>query len=164
MSHAKSCEAQERDLDLASVVTSVAAGFIGRRGVLVSRMSKRTRRVATPPGGTNRSLHRAHGPAWRENEDFDAFLSRLARIDVGPNRLSVFSAHQMGTARSGVDPRTSATDPWGRVRADASGGLLRGAYVADASLFPSAPGVNPMLSVMALAERVARAVLEDEAG
>jgi choline dehydrogenase-like flavoprotein len=33
--------------------------------------------------------------------------------------------------------------------------------VADASLFPSAAGVNPMLTIMALAERTARAVLAD---
>jgi choline dehydrogenase-like flavoprotein len=41
---------------------------------------------------------------------------------------------------------------------------VRGAknlYVADASLFPTAPGVNPMVTVMALAARVADAVIED---
>jgi choline dehydrogenase-like flavoprotein len=32
---------------------------------------------------------------------------------------------------------------------------LAGLYVADASLFPTASGVNPMLSVMALAHRAA---------
>jgi choline dehydrogenase-like flavoprotein len=135
-----------------------------RDGETAQRALVEMSRLARAGGATEVLAAATPGPAWRENEDFDAFLSTLARIDVGPNRLSVFSAHQMGTARSGVDPRTSATDPWGRVRADASGGLLRGAYVADGSLFPSAPGVNPMLSVMALAERVARAVLEDEAG
>jgi choline dehydrogenase-like flavoprotein len=32
---------------------------------------------------------------------------------------------------------------------------VSGVYVADASLFPTAVGVNPMLSVMALAHRAA---------
>ncbi|HEX6656164.1 MAG TPA: GMC oxidoreductase [Candidatus Limnocylindria bacterium] len=49
----------------------------------------------------------------------------------------------------------------GRVRDDAAGTTVRGCYVGDASLFPTASGVNPMLTVMALAERTARAVLAD---
>jgi len=61
----------------------------------------------------------------------------------------------MGTARAGRDPRTSACDPFGRVRG------ARDLYVADASLFPTDAGVNPMVTVMALAARVARAIHED---
>jgi choline dehydrogenase-like flavoprotein len=90
-------------------------------------------------------------PAWR------AYLDRLARFDFTPNRGSAFSAHQMGTTRAGSDPRTSACDPWGRVRG------ARAVYVADSSLFPTSAGVNPMVTVMALAARVARAIHEDAA-
>jgi len=35
---------------------------------------------------------------------------------------------------------------------------VAGLYVADGSLFPTASGINPMVSVMALARRVARTV------
>jgi choline dehydrogenase-like flavoprotein len=35
---------------------------------------------------------------------------------------------------------------------------VKGLYVADASAFPSSSGVNPMISVMALARCVAEAV------
>jgi choline dehydrogenase-like flavoprotein len=98
---------------------------------------------------------------WATGEPFEAYLRGLARLDTAPNRLSLFSAHQMGTVRAGADPHAHAADPAGRVRLDGSGSVLRGAYVADASLFPTAAGVNPMLTVMALAERVARAVLAD---
>ena len=38
---------------------------------------------------------------------------------------------------------------------------MAGLYVADASLFPTGLGVNPMLTVMALARRVARTVLAE---
>jgi len=100
----------------------------------------------------------------REGADdraFATFLERLATFDFRPNRGSLFSAHQMGTARAGRDPRTTATDPWGRLRADAVGGLVGGCYVADASLFPTAAGVNPMVSTMQMAARTARTMLTE---
>ena len=36
---------------------------------------------------------------------------------------------------------------------------LEGAYVADASLFPASSGVNPMVTIMALARHVARGMI-----
>jgi choline dehydrogenase-like flavoprotein len=93
--------------------------------------------------------------------DWGRFLVALARADAGPNRISLFSAHQMGSARSGGDPAAHPCDPHGRVRADRRGRLVEHLYVADTSLFPTAAGVNPMLTAMALAERTVRAVLGD---
>jgi choline dehydrogenase-like flavoprotein len=89
---------------------------------------------------------------------FMRFLDRVAAFDFAPNRGTLFSAHQMGTARAGADARTSACDPSGRVRADQRGRLIDGLYVGDASLFPTAVGVNPMVTVMLMAARVAEAV------
>lgn len=71
---------------------------------------------------------------------------------------ALFSAHQMSSVRAGGNPRASATDLWGRVRSDTRGGLIGGLYVADASLCPTAVGVNPMVTIMALASRVASAI------
>lgn len=114
-------------------------------------------------GSPPMSWRRAEGPEARE-----VFLRRLARFSFAPNRGTVFSAHQMGTARMGADPREHACDPWGRVRStarprgdDPLQGLVKGLYVADTSLFPTALGVNPMVTVLALARRVARAVAAD---
>jgi len=98
---------------------------------------------------------------WHRGEALVPFLRGVGRIDTRPNRVALFSAHQMGSARAGADPRSCPTDTGGRVRRDTSGSLLPGAYVADGSLLPTAPGVNPMLTIMAAAERVARAVLAD---
>ncbi len=92
---------------------------------------------------------------------WNAYLRALASFDFSPNRGFLFSAHQMGTARAGANPRGSACDPWGRVRADTADGVIRGLYVADASLFPTASGINPMLTVMTLSRRVARTVLAE---
>ena len=95
---------------------------------------------------------------------FTVFLDALAGFDFRPNRGTVFSAHQMGTARMGADPRQHVCDPDGRVRTGAGGRApVASLYVADASLFPTAIGVNPMITVMALARRVARTV-EAEGG
>ncbi len=109
--------------------------------------------------------------AWRRNDGVEAFEvleRRLTRFDFSPNRGTVFSAHQMGTARMGSDPVDHACDPFGRVRSssrpratDPHGGIIKGLYVADGSLFPTAVGVNPMITILALAKRVARTVLAD---
>ena len=98
---------------------------------------------------------------------FERYLGTLGRFDFGPNRATVFSAHQMGTVRFGADPKTHACDPAGRVRSGVGSAgrdtIIPGLYVADTSLFPTGLGVNPMLTVMALARRVARTVLAESA-
>ena len=82
----------------------------------------------------------------------ESFLSLIDRRGVVPNRLPLFSAHQMGSCRLGADRKSSVADPYGQVHG------VKGLFVADASGFPTASGVNPMLSVMALAHRVAQRV------
>ena len=56
--------------------------------------------------------------------------------------------HQAGTCRMGTDPRTSVTDPWGRVWGH------DGVTIADGSLHVTNGGVNPVLTILALAWRV----------
>ena len=85
-------------------------------------------------------------------DDVRAFGLEVQRRGIAPNRVGMFSAHQMSTARMGADGRYSVADPDGRIRG------VDGLVVADASAFPTASAVNPMLTVMALARRnVARA-------
>ncbi len=61
-------------------------------------------------------------------------------------RLEAF--HPMGTARMDADPRRGVTAPDGSVHG------AEGLYVADGSLFPSSIGVNPMMTIIAMASRV----------
>ena len=102
-------------------------------------------------------------PSGGESSAFAAFEDRLSKFDFGPNRGSVFSAHQMGTARMGADPRLHPCDTGGRVRHGAGRGddVIPGLYVADASLFPTAIGTNPMLTIMAIARHVGRTVVAE---
>jgi choline dehydrogenase-like flavoprotein len=99
-----------------------------------------------------------------EEARFAAFEARLAAMDFGPHRGTIASAHQMGTIRMGADPASHPADARGRVRADSRGSIVRGLYVADTSTFPTAIGVNPMVTVMAMARRVSRTVLAEGAG
>ncbi len=102
--------------------------------------------------------HRIDGPD--EAERFEAFVERVGNLDFGPNRGTVFSAHQMGTIRMGDRAGDHAADPRGLVR-DPAGRVAPGLYVADTSTFPTGLGVNPMLAVMTMARRVSRTVLAE---
>jgi choline dehydrogenase-like flavoprotein len=126
-------------------------------------------------GGSRKMVAVGTPPAWFRSAsgtgaaaaavDFAAYLDRLRGFDFGPNRGTVVSAHQMGTARAGASAGDHACDPWGRVRrADARPGrdaTIAGLYVGDASLFPTSIGVNPMITTMVWARRVARTALAD---
>ncbi|TMK71402.1 MAG: oxidoreductase, partial [Actinobacteria bacterium] len=60
-------------------------------------------------------------------------------------RCAFFSFHHMGSARVGGSPDESACR-WSGETWD-----LPGLYVMDGSSFPSASGVNPMLTIEAIA-------------
>jgi choline dehydrogenase-like flavoprotein len=68
--------------------------------------------------------------------------------------LELFTVHMMGTAAMGGDPVRHVCDSFGRVHD------TQGLYVADASLFPTPIGLNPMATIMALATRNAQRFLE----
>ena len=77
------------------------------------------------------------------------WLSRVDAAGWGPNQLLLVTFHQMASCRMGASARTSVVDAEHRVWG------IRGLYVADASVFPTASGVNPMLTVMGIAHRAA---------
>jgi choline dehydrogenase-like flavoprotein len=86
----------------------------------------------------------------------DEFCTQAAASAVDRNWSTLFSAHQMGTCRMGGDPRTSVCDERGAVRG------IEGLFVADASLFPASSGVNPMITVMAMAKVVGEAIARSD--
>ena len=81
-------------------------------------------------------------------------LRRVTDVPIAPGRLELSTVHLMGTARVGADPVTSVCDTYGAVRD------TEHLFVADASLFPGPVGVNPQLTVMALATRVAGRIMD----
>lgn len=76
-------------------------------------------------------------------------LERICSTHRDRSTLELFTVHIMGTARMGATPADSVVDAHGQAWD------VPGLYVADASLFPAAIGVNPQLSIMALSTRVA---------
>jgi hypothetical protein len=81
--------------------------------------------------------------------------ARIREEHFLPGRLSISAAHLMGGCGMGSGPQDSVTDARGRVHG------LPWLRVADASLFPDSIEINPYLSIMALADRVAEGVLEE---
>ena len=81
-------------------------------------------------------------------------VRRLYAHRIPKQAMELMTVHIMGTARMGGDPSRHVCDSYGRVYD------TEGLWVADASLFPSPIGVNPMQTIMALATRNAGRILE----
>ena len=64
------------------------------------------------------------------------------------------TAHPLGGCPMGEDYMHGAVDEFGRVFAG-DGSIHRGLFVADGAALPSALGVNPFLTISAIAERIA---------
>jgi choline dehydrogenase-like flavoprotein len=86
---------------------------------------------------------------WREGEYFDAFLDEIEHGSLRANDVVAFTAHQMGSCRMGSNPADSVADGRGELHD------TKGVWIGDGSAFPTAPGVNPMISIMSLAHRTA---------
>ncbi len=97
------------------------------------------REVVAPVAGHER---------WRSRADLERF--RSARISA--RQLDITAYHPLGTARMGVDPLRSVVDSthetWD----------VHNLFIADGSVVPSSLGVNPQLTIMAMALRAAEQV------
>lgn len=101
---------------------------------------------------------RVHAPAARvpliERQDAHRLEELIQERYFLPGRISISAAHLMGGCAMGA-PGRSVTDAWGRVHD------LPWLRIADASLFPDSLEINPYLTIMALADRVAERITQD---
>jgi choline dehydrogenase-like flavoprotein len=81
-------------------------------------------------------------------------LAEFEATSFKPSELRLEAFHPMGTARISADPGEGACAIDGSVNG------TRDLYVADASLFPTSVGVNPMMTVIAFSKQVARRLAE----
>lgn len=87
-----------------------------------------------------REILAANARMQRWDDGFPAGAFRF-----GPGRGSLYSFHIMGSARMGGSPALSAASPTGETWD------VRNLVVADGSAFPTASGVNPMITIEAIA-------------
>ncbi|UXY40019.1 GMC family oxidoreductase [Streptomyces albidocamelliae] len=80
-------------------------------------------------------------------------LAELDTVLAGTSarQLHLTAYHPTGTVAAGADPQRCPADPEGRLRG------VRGVLVADASVLPSCPQVNPQVSIMAAALAITEA-------
>ena len=83
-------------------------------------------------------------------QDFDKFVDRIKAFGSRSNSISLFSAHQMSTCRMATDSKSGVVNPDGRVFG------VKNLYVCDGSVLPNACGVNPMITIMSVADMISK--------
>ena len=81
-----------------------------------------------------------------------SFMAGTDAAGYGQGQLALGSFHIMGSARMGGSPATAACNPEGETWE------VRNLWIGDASTFPTAPGVNPMVSIESVAHMNARRI------
>ncbi|KAF4463026.1 Long-chain-alcohol oxidase FAO2 [Fusarium albosuccineum] len=91
------------------------------------------------------------------NKEFQAWLKKMEMHGNKTPDTPYASAHQMSSCQMGTSASEGVVDEFGKVWG------YEGLYVADASILPSATGVNPMITIMAVCERIGLAIAKDMA-
>jgi choline dehydrogenase-like flavoprotein len=92
---------------------------------------------------------RPGGAGW-----LDRFMAQADARGYTRCRMAFITFHQMASCAMGAEARRSVVGETGESH------QVRGVYVADASAFVTSSGVNPMITVMAIADHVARGIGE----
>jgi long-chain-alcohol oxidase len=100
--------------------------------------------LQTPP-----TRARPDGSGW-----LDRFMATADATGYRNLRMSYISFHQMATAAMGCDPHRGAVGETGETFD------VRGLFVADGSVFPDSSGVNPMITIMAATDHIARTIAD----
>jgi len=80
-------------------------------------------------------------------------MSRVRDHDLRASELTLLAFHPLGTARADARPAHGVVDADQRVHG------IDNLYVSDGSVVPSSIGVNPQITIMALATRMAFGIL-----
>ncbi len=108
-------------------------------------------KISFAAGAVRAHVPVSHSPTI-ERADRERLDQIAERPDFKPGKLSISAAHLQGGCAMGSGPEDSVTDSYGRVHG------IPWLYVADSSLFPNSLEINPYLTIMALADRVAETV------
>jgi len=107
---------------------------------------------AVPPADLDESVRRRM-EADRARA-VDKFIAEVKAHGITTDfRTGIFCAHQMGTCKMGVDKKKSVVRPTGETWG------CTNLFVCDTSVFPTSSGVNPMVTVLGIADGIADHVL-----
>ncbi|BBH02685.1 Long-chain fatty alcohol dehydrogenase family protein, partial [Prunus dulcis] len=87
-------------------------------------------------------------------DEFERFVKEESSRPLRELSSAICSAHQMGSCRMGVDSKQSVLNQMGETWE------VEGLFVADTSVFPTALGVNPMVTVQAIAYCTSQSILQ----
>lgn len=104
--------------------------------------------------GTHHRLGRTLNVKQASMREFEEFVEEESKRQLSGLETPICSAHQMGSCKMGIGERNSAVNQTGETWE------VEGLYVADASVFPTALGVNPMVTVQAIAYCTAQSILD----
>ncbi|KAI0526511.1 long chain fatty alcohol oxidase [Xylaria bambusicola] len=87
--------------------------------------------------------------------EFSAWVKLIEKTGLSSPLAQFACAHQMGSCRMSAKPQDGVVDAKGKVWG------AQNLYVADASVFPSASGVNPMITNMGIADYISRGIANE---
>jgi cholesterol oxidase len=148
------------DANLDSSMVMLGMGHDGEKG----RIEKRDGRYQIKWEGMEQGAYRHM--VFQEFEKLAAAHGgKYKRLRAFGNNL--VTVHPLGGCRMADDPQCGTTNHLGQVY-DAAGadchgqaGVHHGLYVADASVIPTALGVNPYMTIGALSERIAHHIVHN---
>ncbi|KAG4938968.1 hypothetical protein JHK84_045168 [Glycine max] len=104
--------------------------------------------------GTHNNKGRSINVKQVSYHEFEKFVKEESSMSLTDISTPLCSAHQMGSCKMGTNPRESVVNQMGETWE------VEGLYLADTSVFPTALGVNPMVTVQAISYCTAQYVLE----
>jgi choline dehydrogenase-like flavoprotein len=120
----------------------------------LARGSRTAARILFAAGAVKVHAPLGHPPLI-DRRDRHRLDERIHEDHFKAGMQTISAAHLMGGCSMGRTAADSVTDVWGRVHG------IPWLRVADASLFPDALEINPYVTIMALADRVAEKIREE---